>query len=195
MGAPSFERFLLEGWESSIQPGCPRSRPPRRKTWETTTLNHPCFSQPFPLPGESPTPSVSRTSASASSQSGRTTPKLSSTRRHNSRELAGRLAGRGNSLLLIAISFGAATSSPLAQKRLRKSKPRSLSRAGQIVDSAAPLQSAPRRRKHLRQNPGRRLGNAFAGSRSPIWSSTMRSSVLSFARRNMVSRKLFPRAP
>jgi len=55
---------------------------------------------------DDPSAMVSRTRVSASFQWGKVTPKVSSSRWQDKRELAGRLAGRGNSLVLIGIRFG-----------------------------------------------------------------------------------------
>ena len=62
--------------------------------------------QAGPLACPFPSLSVSNTRPSAASQVGIRTPNVSSNRRHDSRELAGRFAGRGNSLVLIGIRFG-----------------------------------------------------------------------------------------
>ena len=62
--------------------------------------------QALELTGEDPSVRVSRTRESACSQRGKVTPNVCSRRWHDKRELAGRLAGRGNSLVLMGTMWG-----------------------------------------------------------------------------------------
>ena len=62
--------------------------------------------QALELTGDDPSVMVSRTRESACSQGGKVTPNVCSRRWHDKRELAGRLAGRGNSLVLMGIRLG-----------------------------------------------------------------------------------------
>ena len=62
--------------------------------------------QALELTGEDPSASVSSTRERASSQGGKVTPNVCFRRWHDKRELAGRLAGRGNSLVLMGIRWG-----------------------------------------------------------------------------------------